>query len=123
MQEWTEYDAGPRSPSRDRLHVTLNPRGVILLNGRAYETMGCPEAAVLLYDERRSMIGLRPDRIGVRNAFPLSQKGKNAHRLIYASAFCRRFGIKVDKTVVFPTAGLNHDGIMVLDMHSTTEVR
>lgn len=123
VRQWTEFKAGPKKPTRDRLHVTLNARGVILLNLKAFEALGEPEAAVLLYDERSSVIGLQRATARIENAFPLAQKGKNAHRLIYATAFCRHFGIKVGATVVFPTADIDHDGILQLDLQTTTEVR
>jgi hypothetical protein len=122
IRKWTEYESGPRTVMRDRVHVTLNPRGVILLNGKAYEMIGSPEAVVLLYDERYSVIGLNPATGNIRNAFPLAQKGNHSHRLIYGSGFCRRFGLNHKKTIVFKNVEVDQDGILQLDLHKATEV-
>lgn len=123
VREWKVFKGEPTAPIRDRLRVTLNPRGAILINRKAFEVMGRPEAAVLMYDERQQTIGLQPARVGEQYAFPLKRKDKVTHRTIYAWPFCKFFKLKPQKTVVFTNPELDHDGVLMLDLHSTIEVR
>ena len=116
-RDWTEYETGPTVRRRDRMHVTVNARGVILLNHKAFETLGSPEAVRLLYDKRYSVIGICPSAVGSENSLALNSKGKTAHRLIYAIGFCRHFGLGFKETVAFPTPELDNNGILQLEVH------
>ena len=70
-RKWTTYHGGPNQGERIRIRVTLNSRGVILLNKAAYECMGSPGAVELLFDEDEGVIGLKPKDLRHQNAFPL----------------------------------------------------
>lgn len=122
MRRWDEFFGGPNVPSDDRLHVTLNSRGVILLNPKAFDVLGKPAAAVLLYDKRNSTIGLRAAPAETQHAFPLRQKAKFRHWLIHANPFCRHHRIKVERTMAFPEAETDAEGILLLDLHTAIEV-
>ncbi len=113
---WEDFDAGPTQSLNERIHVTLCPRNVILLNGNIYEQMGKPEAVVLMFDKLNSMIGLRPTRLDRPGAFPVKQKGRGRHRLIRATPFCKHYGIKVDRINAFVEPELDADGILKLDL-------
>jgi hypothetical protein len=122
VMDWEVFRGGPTLPKRDRLHVTLNPRGAILINHKVFEAMGRPEAALLLYDERRQTIGVQPAAAGTEYSFPLKQKDNVTHRTIYAWPFCKFHKLKPSRTVVFGNAEFDHDGILLLDLHRATEV-
>jgi len=121
INHWEDFDAGPTQPLSERIHVTLNPRSIILLNGNIYEQMGKPEAVVLMFDKVHSMIGLRPARPDRPGAFPVRHKEPGRHRLIRATPFCRHYGIKVERTNVFIEPELDADGILKLDLRKTIE--
>lgn len=95
ISHWEVFEAGPTPPVRERMHVTLNYKNVILLNGNVHEQMGSPEAVQLLFDKVNSVIGLNPVSANTPSAFRLKQKGGGTHRLIVASPFCRHYGIKI----------------------------
>ena len=121
-RQWTVFTPTIGRVGRDRMHITVNARGVFLLNGKAFEALGSPEAAVLLYDERYSVIGVRPAPAHHENAIPFAKKGKNAHRLIYASAFFHRFGLKVPNTQAFYAPEIDGEGILELDLNKVADV-
>ena len=52
IEEWEEFEGGPKLPVEERLHVTLNFKGVIFFNRLAFEALGKPESAVLLFEKR-----------------------------------------------------------------------
>lgn len=122
IRQWKMFRGGPVGPKRDRLHVTLSKRGVILINHKMFEMMGNPEAAYLLYDEKLQAIGIQPTTTGNQFSFPLKQKNDVTHRTINAQAFCRSFKISPPQTIYFTQPELDHDGVLVLDMHKAEEV-
>jgi hypothetical protein len=121
VEQWEEFHAGPKDVGSD-LHVTLNRNGVILIGARAFEQMGKPDAAVLLFDKLNSKIGLMPSHNRVENAYPLQSKGKGRHRVLRANKLCRHYGIKTDRTIEFSNAMINDEGILVLDLKTTSVI-
>jgi hypothetical protein len=72
---------------------------------------------VLLYDRERHVIGMRPARLArEQNAYPAREKGKYGGRRIRAYRLCREYNIEVFKTVRFHRCGLDHNGILILDL-------
>ena len=121
-RQWKMFKGGPTGPRRERLHVTLNRRGVILINYKMFEAMGQPEAAFLLYDERFQVIGIQPARQGEAYSFPIKHKEKTSHRTIYAWPFCKSFKVFPTNTVFFTNPEIDGDGVLVLDMNRAEEV-
>jgi len=122
IREWKLFKGGPSLPRRDRLYVTLNTRGMILINHKLFDEMGRPEAALLLYDERNQTIGVQPARPGEQYSFPLKIRGNASHRSIYAWPFCKLFKLRPEKTVRFTDPKLDDDGILLLDLHNSHQV-
>ncbi len=122
VEQWEEFPIGPKDVEND-LHVTLSPKGEILVGARAFERLGRPEAAVLLFDKLNSKIGLLPAHKRVANAYPLTIRSeKYRHRVVRASRFCRHHGIKSDRTIAFADVEINEEGIMILDLKTTTAI-
>jgi hypothetical protein len=107
---------------KDQLRVTPNPKGMFLLNRKAYEVMNTPPAVVLLFDENSNVIGLKPAEPSRPNAFPVKTKDKYQNRIIYASPFCKHFKIKVERTVMFYDVDLDNEGILKLPLQKTTAI-
>lgn len=122
MRYWDEFFGGPNLPSDKRMHITMSKLGNILLNARTYENLGQPEAAILLYDKRNSVIGVRPASVDVGHAFHFKRRPKLKHRVIQAIPFCRHHNIKVNRTIAFPEATIDPDGTLLLDMHTAIEI-
>lgn len=122
ISHWEEFNAGPTPPRNERLHVTLSPKNIILLNGNMHERLGSPEAVVLLFDKVNSIIGVNPAPPSLPNAFPVKEKGRGRHRLIRATPFCRHYGIKLDSTTAFVDPQIDEDGVLRLDLRTTTKL-
>ena len=117
---WEEFNAGPTPPPNERLHVTLNRRNTILLNGNIYEKLGSPEAVIFLFDKVNSIIGINPASPHMQNAFPVKERGEGRNRVIRATPFCKCHGIIVDVTRAFLNPEIDDDGILRLDLKATT---
>lgn len=101
IAHFIEFEGGPARANGERGRVTLNSRGVFLLNRHIYEAIDRPAAVTLHFDPNRQVIGLKPADPSRRNAFPLRQKDKFHNRTINASSFCKHFKITLDRTVLF----------------------
>ena len=122
LDEWEEFAGGPTPPRGERLHVSLNHKGQILLNKNAVEALGAPGHVILLIEKRNSKIGIRPASAGFTNAFPLRSRLPAHSRMIMASPFCRNYGIRVTGTVAFHNIDIDRDGMMTLDLAKTSRV-
>ena len=123
ITHWEEFKLGPTVPADERLHVTLDRKGMILLNGNIHDRLGNPEAVVLLFDKVNSIIGINPASPNVPNAFKLKFRSRGRHRMIFAIPFCRHYGISVDHTTVFVDPQIDEDGVLRLDLKATTRAR
>lgn len=122
IERWTEFQGGPARPGQKKPRVTLNRRGVMLLNKLAYEALGMPAAVKLSYEEDRRIIGLKPHDERHSNAFPVRQKDKWHNRVIQITSFCRHWGIDVGRTVLFNEMDIDSDGMMRLELNRTQTI-
>lgn len=118
------WEEGAREMARDRVNVTLNNRCQLYFNGHALEALGEPDAVALLYDPRKKIIGVMPSTINKKHSYPLRRKHCGQYgRVITIRNFCDNYKIKPSETLVFPTATINRDGIMMLDLHAVVTVK
>lgn len=120
-RHWEKFTDGPFIRSGDRVHVTLNGKGVFQMNRRAYETLGKPAAAVLYFEKATSMIGIAAAHERLREAFPVNNKNET-YWTINAIPFCRHFGIRIDGTEAFADPEIDQEGILQLDLRTTRRV-
>ena len=123
ISRWEIYEEGETKPFSDRVHVSINRKGVMFVNGTAFELLGRPEAVVLLFDRKEKVIGLNPAPASVKGTFRLKDHSKGRHRIINAAPFCRKFGIRIDGTSAFVQPWLDDHGILLLDLKSTVPAR
>ncbi len=121
---WEEFEQGPEKNPAEIIHATLNTRGNIFLNRRAIEAIGEPDHVVLMYDRRRSTIGIKSAPSSRQNAYRVKRKEKrNSGRLIYCANFCRFHQIRPDTTLAFTAAEVDKQGILILSMHEVRSVK
>ncbi len=120
--KWKTYDGQPNLAAghRNEPRITLSPRGAIFLNTLAWSALGNAKHVELLYDPELKLIGLKPTDPAKRNAFRLMPHGKN-HKRIPAAPFCRHFGIKIRRTVLFQLPDLR-DRTLILDLTTATTI-
>jgi len=108
LPSWT---AGPR--------VTLNTKGYIVMNRRAHELIGKPQAVLILFDRINSRIGLRAANPGLRNAYRLSKtSGGAGSRLVRANRLLTTKGIDVPETLQFHEPRIDQDQVLILDLRT-----
>ena len=121
--DWEEFEEGQTYGTTNRIHVTINKDCKLFFNRRAIEALGTPDGVSLMYDRRRSVIGVKPTPLNRENAYRLRQKQrKYTGHLIAAKNFCRRFSICPNETLAFTTAEVR-DGVLILDMNEVRSVK
>ncbi|MFT3744209.1 MAG: hypothetical protein QM785_07935 [Pyrinomonadaceae bacterium] len=122
--QWTIFEGRQHvQRARREMRVTIGPRHVIYMNGKAYDALGRHSAVEMSYDGDRRIIGLKPIDPGKKNAFRIKKHGSGGdyHR-ISASAFCQHFRLRIDRTLLFEDADINSDGILTLDLNRAITV-
>ena len=122
---WENFEHGPVEGHAERVYVTVNRRGNFFFNRRALEAMGEPDAVTMMFDRRRSTIGIRRSPIDQKSAFrlKLKERSRSQGRMLYASNFCRLYHIRPDETLRFTGAEVNKDGILILDLNEVQSVK
>ena len=105
---------------RERIHVTMNKCGIILLNQNAHRLLGQPRAVNLYFNRKRDMIGVERAHERLELVFPVKQKDN--YWMIHANPFCRHFGIRLDATQKFVSPEISEQGLLMLDLSSTVKV-
>lgn len=123
IRYWTPFNGKPNHANRGKVRVTIGPKGAILLNRVAFETLGKPPAVEMYFDMTYGVIGLKPIRPDAHNAFPLvSAVGGYYHR-INAASFCRHFDIRLEnRTMLFLEPTFDPSGVLELNLAKTMTV-
>lgn len=98
-RDFEKFLGGANEALSKRLHITISPAKLILLNRNAYQLLGKPDAVCLYYSRERDMIAIEPTSPRFNEAFPVVQTNKSWR--INASPFCRHFNISIDRTLKF----------------------
>lgn len=98
-REFERFHGGPNEAASKRVHVTISPAHLILLNRNIYYTLGKPAAVYLNYSRTLDIIALEPASPRLPESFPVLQTGHGWR--INAAPFCRHFGIHIDTTLKF----------------------
>ncbi len=98
-REFERFRGGPNEALSKRLHVTISPAHLILLNRNLYDQLGRPEAVHLGYSRERDIIAIEPASPRLSDSFPVLVNG--AGWRINAAPFCRHFGIRIDTQLKF----------------------
>ena len=118
------YEPGQVVVTREVVHVTLNKACRIFFNPKAVEALGNPDGVALMYDARRQVIGVLPSALNRPHAYRLRIKDRGYRgRVITAKNFCRHHDIKPEGTLTFPSARVNKDGILILDLQDVRKVK
>ena len=98
-RDFETFLGGPNEAISKRLHVTISPAHLILLNRNMYFELGRPEAVRLAFSRVRDTIAIEPASPRLNETFPVIATGLSFR--INAAPFCRHFNIRVDTTLKF----------------------
>jgi hypothetical protein len=119
-REWDKFTGGPFVAFGERMYVTLDGRGRLLLNRKAFETIGKPQRVLLYFNRNKDTIGVRPAHDRLAEAFPVRRNSVSF--VVYCGTFLRHYGIRLDSTEKFNRPDLNKYGMLELNLGHTTTV-
>ena len=131
IKHWTIFEGRPNTRDRSTLRVTLNKKGIFLLNLATYSAMGRPAAVEFRFDEKTRTIGLAPKDPRAENAFPMKgiltmarkkASEKYTYMVVNAAPFCRHFDIRPVGTVQFGGIDMDNDGTLLLELNKAVSV-
>jgi len=118
-RDFERFKGGPTEATSKRIHVTISPQKLILLNRNIYNLLGRPAAVYLSYSRTRDVIAIEPTSPRLPEAFPVVQNIMNWR--INAAPFCRHFGIDIDTQLKFVHPEII-DNILYLKLAETVSV-
>ena len=110
-RDFERFRGGPNEAASKRVHITISPAKLILLNRNAYEMIGKPEAVYLYFSRERDSIGIEPTSPRFNQAFPVIPSGHGWR--INAAPFCRHFNIHVDTTLKFLDPAITRNSVLL----------
>ena len=117
-RKFEKFTGGPAHA--EELRVTINRRGMIYMNERAYAAFGRPQAAALYYCREDDSIAVEPAYPRFVQNFPVIKKQMGW--AIHASTFCRHYNIRVPDTQRFIRPDLTNEGQLILNLRETVGV-
>ena len=118
-REFERFRGGATEAAQKRIHVTINPQKLILLNRNMYHLFGKPDAVHLNFSRTRDIIAIEPASPRLTDIFPVV--ANNFNWRINAAPFCRHFGIDIDTTLKFIRPEIDGN-ILYLKLSETVSV-
>ena len=118
---WDIFRGGETVPSSVRLSASINQKNVLTLNRYTHNILGSPEAVLMMFDKRESIIGLSPTHTADPDGFRVKLKGEMNY-VVHLAPFCRHHGILINRTERFSKPGLTREGYLTLDLKDTINV-
>lgn len=122
IENFIEFMGRPNRTSTDLPRVTLNKKGILLLNKVAFRALDEPAAVKLFFDGNNQVIGIKAADIRHSNSFAVRQKDKWHNRIVCASPFCKHFQIHVETTILFNDVDIDSKGLMKLDLRKSITI-
>lgn len=119
-RKYEKFLGGPTEPPDQRIHVSIDRRGVITFNARCYRELGKPVAVYLHFSRIDDTIAVEPvSSSQLPAAFPLRPNGTAWY--LNSAPFCRHFGIRLDSTQRFISPDFR-DGALHLKLADTVTI-
>jgi hypothetical protein len=121
--QWEVFRGGQTVRGKQQLTISINKNMVLRLNPYAREILGKPDAVLLMFDKKESVIALAPTHANDPDRFDLKSKSNGQDWVVHTAPFCRHHNITVEQTERFVKPGLTREGYLTLDLKQTVLVR
>src|SRR5215217_4206983 len=117
-RDWKQIPRGDKRAQWAGIYVTMNSKGIIVLNRAADERMGSPAAFHLLFDNANNTIGLQPTAAAIRNAYLSQKSGRHGGKKVNAYRLLTECSLVIKETLEFPDAEIDEDGVLLLNLRT-----
>ena len=104
------------SRSVKEFYVTIQKRGTISLNRAAFQAMGNPKYAELLFNRNKRLIGIRPTNSASGRTAPIRKQGQSESYLIAGLTFTKEYDI--DSSVARRYVATIQENMLIVDLNS-----
>lgn len=118
---WELFKGGPTKPENQDFSITIDRKNVLTFNRYSVKMLGNPEAVMLMFEKKESLIGIVASSLKEKDAFPLKPKG-GVNWIVHTAPFCRAHNIMIEKTERFDHPEIDDAGILRLDLKNTHDV-
>lgn len=119
-RKWEKFKGGPLERSGEALRVTVNRKGLIYMNAKAYQVIGSPKAVALYYSREDDAIAVEPAYERFVEHFKVVKKQNGW--VVHASTFCRHYRINIPNTERFLRPDMTNEGQLILNLKETVTV-
>lgn len=120
-RKWEKFRGGAAGKaSAEAVRVTINRKGQIYLNAKAYQVFGRPKAVALYYSRENDSIAVQPAYERFAEHFQVVKKQNGW--AIHASTFCRHYKVRVPNTERFVRPDVDNEGNLILNLRETITV-
>jgi hypothetical protein len=116
--DWTVIPRGDYSFQQQKIYVTLNRKGDIVMNEMTWNKTGAPVAYLVMFNSTNNLIMLKPTALAIKNAYPAGKKGRWKARVIRVARLLTDHNIKLPDTIEFRDAEIDRDGQLILDLRT-----
>ena len=106
-------------------YVSLNRRGEIAMNDKAFKMIRCPYNVTLLYDRERRAIGVKCPVMWDEHFFRVRRYGRGRRiRVVRAARLLKQFGITIERTLIFSPVRaelFRDEPMLVLELTTSSE--
>ncbi len=119
-RKWEKFKGGQFAVGGGEVRVTLNRKGLIYMNAKAYQCLGSPKAVALYYSREDDTIAVEPAYARFAEHFQVVKK--QTGWAIHASTFCRHYRIRIPDTERFLRPEVTNEGQLILNLKETVTV-
>ncbi len=119
-RKWEKFKGGPQLKSSEEIRVTINRKGLIYMNPKAYQCFGSPKAVALYYSREDDSIAAEPAYPRFAENFQVVKKQMGW--AVHAATFCRHYNIRIPNTERFIRPDLTNEGHLILNLRETVTV-
>src|SRR5664279_4073223 len=117
-RDWKEIPRDGKRAQWAGIYVTLNSKGMLVMNRATHEQLGGAAACLIFYDSAKNTIGLKPTGTQTRNAYPAAVSERHGGRKIAAYRLLVEGSLHIADTLEFPDAEIDTDGILILNLRT-----
>ena len=121
-RNWERFEAGGAGPRQRQLRVSIDRRGLILLNAGVMRRLDNPRAVALYFDRAHLAIGMEARPPDEADTFRVTARSRRGSGLVAGLAFFRFYRLDIPETLSADFVEID-DGMLTIDLAHMRKLR
>ncbi|MEP6847381.1 MAG: hypothetical protein ABI999_00900 [Acidobacteriota bacterium] len=121
-KKWERFEAGGAGPRQRQLRVSIDRRGLILLNPGVMRRLDNPRAVALYFDRANLAIGMEARPPDEPDTFRVTTRSRRGSGLVAGLAFFRFYRLVIPATLSADLVEID-DGMLTIDLAHMRKLR